>query len=102
MKKILIAAALLFNTSYVAPVFASDNPCTVTLCMWGKLNGQSSKECKGPEREFFNIVKKKKGSFKPNKTFDARKKLLNEECPGGQVANQFIDKIMNKFGKVRL
>lgn len=99
-RNLLIGLALLMSSAYITPVMAADDPCEVTLCLWGKLNGASQSECSSAERKFFDIVKKKKGSFRPDKTFNARKKFLNQECPAGNVASKYTDKIMGKFGKV--
>lgn len=99
--KIFFGITLLIGCMHTAPALAGD-PCKVTFCMWGKLNGASSKDCNSAEKEFFNIIKKKKGSFRPDKTFDARKSFLNQECPAVYGAGQQINMIMNKFGKVRL
>ena len=76
-------------------------PCNVTLCLWEKMNGQSSDECKSPEKQFFNIVKKKKGSIRWGQTFNARKDFLNEECPAKYGASEHVEKVLNKFGKVK-
>jgi hypothetical protein len=73
--------------------------CSVTLCMYGKLTGNSGgSECNSAEKKYFSIEVKKHGKFKPNPTFDARKEFLGE-CSGSDPA--YSDKIMDKFGKVR-
>lgn len=73
--------------------------CTVMLCMFGKLTGNSGgSECSSAEKKFFSIEVKKRGKFKPGPTFDARKEFLGE-CSGSDPA--YSDKIMDKFGKVR-
>lgn len=82
------------------PTYA-DEPCKVTLCLWGKMKGQFDSKCDAPERKFFKIVRKKKGSFLPGHTFDAREDFIKKECPEPYGANEFIDKIMKKYGKVR-
>ncbi|EHL1739755.1 conjugal transfer protein, partial [Escherichia coli] len=46
----------------------------------------------------FNILKKKKGSIRWSKTFDARKAFLNQCSTADPAA---ISKIMSKFGKVK-
>ncbi|EEA0769227.1 TPA: TrbM/KikA/MpfK family conjugal transfer protein [Escherichia coli] len=99
MKKTVLTAGLLcLAAGFSAPSFATD-PCEVVLCMYGKATGNSGgNECKGPEKAFFNIVKKKKGSIRWNKTFDARESFLNQ-CSAADPAA--ISKIMSKFGKVR-
>ena len=57
---------------------ASD-PCASVLCLYGKAVGQGGgSECRSAEKDFFNILKKKKGSIRWSKTFDARKAFLNQ------------------------
>lgn len=78
----------------------SGDPCVVVLCMYGKATGNSGGgECSSPEKTFFNIIKKKKGSFLPNHTSDARKAFISKCDTAGKDA---IDKIVSKFGKVKL
>ncbi|OTB75704.1 hypothetical protein AW102_25515 [Escherichia coli] len=49
------------------------------LCLYGKAVGQGGgSECRSAEKDFFNILKKKKGSIRWSKTFDARKAFLNQ------------------------
>ncbi|ELM38484.1 TrbM-domain protein [Salmonella enterica subsp. enterica serovar Enteritidis str. 642044 4-1] len=50
------------------------------------------------KRTFFNILKKKKGSIRWSKTFDARKAFLNQCSTADPAA---ISKIMSKFGRVK-
>lgn len=76
----------------------ANDPCTVFLCMTGKVRGEKPSECSGPNKTFFNIVKKKKGKFKPSQTFDARKAFLGN-CPSADPKE--VSKILSKFGKVR-
>ncbi|EQB98976.1 KikA protein [Photorhabdus temperata subsp. temperata M1021] len=74
-RKMNYAMCILLSLLYTSTALA-DEPCNVTLCLWGKMNGSSSNECNKPEKQFFNIIKKKRGSFLPNRTFDARKKFF--------------------------
>ncbi|EEX7658531.1 conjugal transfer protein [Escherichia coli] len=79
-----------------APVYAS-NPCASVLCLYGKAIGSGGgSECKSAEKDFFNIIKKKKGSIRWSKTFDARKAFLNQCATADPAA---ISKIMSKFGR---
>lgn len=78
----------------------ADDPCKVTLCLWGKMNGSSRDGCSSAEKSFFNIVKKKHGSFRPDRTFDARKQFLNNECPSVYDPNNFVGKVLGKYGRV--
>ncbi|EAN8472206.1 hypothetical protein D7J10_22795 [Salmonella enterica] len=102
MKKTAIAAALLClfasNIASAGEKVDANDPCTVFLCMAGKVRGETPSECSGPNKTFFKIVKKKKGSIKWSKTFDARKDFLNQ-CSSADPAA--ISKIMSKFGKVK-
>uniref|UniRef100_UPI003EC143FB TrbM/KikA/MpfK family conjugal transfer protein n=1 Tax=Escherichia coli TaxID=562 RepID=UPI003EC143FB len=78
------------------PVYASD-PCASVLCLYGKAIGSGGgSECKSAEKDFFNIIKKKKGSIRWSKTFDARKAFLNQCTTADPAA---ISKIMSKFGR---
>lgn len=102
MKKTAIAAALLCLAASTT-VYAEDNvnpndPCAVFLCMAGKVQGENPSECSGANKKFFSIIKKKKGSIRWGKTFDARKSFLMS-CP--QADRGFINKIMSKYGRVR-
>ncbi|WP_070108851.1 TrbM/KikA/MpfK family conjugal transfer protein, partial [Salmonella enterica] len=56
------------------------------------------RECRSAEKDFFNIMKTKKGSIRWSKTFDARKAFLNQCSTADPAA---ISKIMSKFGKVK-
>lgn len=94
-----LAAILL--TLYLPSASAADEPCKVTLCLWGKMNGSLRTGCTESEKSFFNIVKKKRGSFLPGRTFDARKEALNNECPAPYGASQFVDKVLGKYGRQR-
>ncbi|MDI3440258.1 hypothetical protein QLG07_12380 [Erwinia sp. V90_4] len=93
-----LAAILL--TLYLPRASAAD-PCKVTLCLWGKMNGSLRTGCTEAEQSFFNIVKKKHGSFLPGPTFDARKDALNNECPAPYGASQFVGKVLGKYGSQR-
>jgi len=99
MKKTAIAAALLFLAAgYSAPSSAAD-ACEVVLCMYGKATGNSGgSSCSSAERDFFNIVKKKKGAFLPDHTADARQQLL-EQCKAADP--EAISKIISAFGRIR-
>lgn len=99
--KIILATALLF-CSFHSNTALADDPCKVTLCLWGKMNGAEKNGCSSAEKSFFNIIKKKHGSFLPDHTFDARKKFLNNECPATYGVSQFVNKVLQKYGKVKL
>lgn len=102
MKKTAIAVVLLCLFSSGAANATDDvdanDPCTVFLCMAGKIMGESPSECNRPNKTFFNILKKKKGSVRWSKTVDARKSFLNQ-CSSADPST--ISKIINKFGRVR-
>ncbi|EBM9948425.1 hypothetical protein SNO15_004458 [Salmonella enterica] len=116
MKKTAIAAALLcLAAGFSFPAFSAEDdqsvdltginqaiddhdPCTVFLCMAGKLKGENPSECHGPQKTFFNIVKKKKGHFNPSRTLNARKAFLGN-CPS--APGDIVEKILSKYGKKR-
>ncbi|TNV16129.1 KikA protein [Buttiauxella sp. B2] len=78
----------------------SGDPCVVVMCMFGKATGNSGGEqCSSPEKTFFNIIKKKKGSFLPNHTSDARKAFISK-CD--TATPDVLNKIVGVFGKVKL
>ncbi|MGP3592824.1 hypothetical protein [Vagococcus sp. WN89Y] len=67
--------------------------------MYGKVTGSSGgKECRSAERAFFNIIKKYKHGFRPQKTADARNAFLLE-CKSADPI--IISKIISKFGRLR-
>lgn len=95
--KLLCLATLLTFSVGIPQAYAAD-ACESVLCLYGKAVGSGGGgECKSAEKAFFNIVKKKKGSIRWNKTFDARKSFLNQ-CSSADPAA--ISKIMSKFGRV--
>ncbi|MBN3264798.1 TrbM/KikA/MpfK family conjugal transfer protein [Pectobacterium brasiliense] len=99
MKTILFTACL-FCMSLLLPssVMAAD-ACEIILCLYGKTTGNSGgNECQSAERSFFNIVKKNRHGFQPNRTADARRNLLIE-CKSAEP--KIIDQIINKFGRLR-
>ncbi|CAI2794090.1 conjugal transfer protein TrbM [Serratia ficaria] len=104
MKKTAIAAALLCLTATTMPAMADDNvdsgdPCTVFLCMAGKVMGESPSECNGAVKKFFSInAFKKKHRFNPGKTFDMRQEFLGQ-CASADPAT--VSKILSRFGKIR-
>lgn len=98
MKKIISASVVAFVVATQATwVFAKD-PCETVLCMAGMLNGQVKAEgCDGPVADFFSIVKKKHGEFKPDATQDARREFVNQ-CP---TPEGWGDKIADKYGRLK-
>lgn len=102
MKRRLIFSVSVLSCFLYASSALADDPCKVTLCLWGKMNGSSRDGCSDAEKTFFNIIKKKHGSFLPNHTFDARKDFLNNECPASYGVSQYVDKVLQKYGKVKL
>lgn len=78
----------------------ADEPCNITLCMWGMVSGSDTDGCQSQIKKFFSVKVKKKGSFRPDKTADARKNLLMGECPASMAPHTFIDKIIDKFGRL--
>ncbi len=96
MKSIILSMVAASAIALSAPVYASD-PCASVLCLYGKAIGSGGgSECKSAEKDFFNIIKKKKGSIRWSKTFDARKAFLNQCTTADPAA---ISKIMSKFGR---
>ncbi|MBD8829019.1 TrbM/KikA/MpfK family conjugal transfer protein [Pseudomonas sp. CFBP 13602] len=84
-------------TAHASSAFAKD-PCETVLCMAGMLQGKGVVTgCDGPVADFFDIVKKKHGSFRPDATQNARRQFVNQcPTPGG-----WGDKIADKYGRIR-
>lgn len=104
MKKNYIVGLALVTSSFVlsfSPPAAADEPCNMTLCMWGKVNGSDDDGCQGQIKSFFKKQMKKHGSFLPDHTADAREDMLRDECPASMVPSQFISDIIKKFGRVK-
>ncbi|KHS94528.1 MULTISPECIES: hypothetical protein [Pectobacterium] len=99
MKTILFTACL-FCMNFLLPssVMAAD-ACEIVLCLYGKTTGNGGGNgCQSAESSFFNVVKKSRHGFHPNRTADARRDLLLE-CKSADP--KVIDQIINKFGRVR-
>lgn len=101
MKKTAVAAVLLCMTAGINLPAKADEPCNMTLCMWGKFNGSDSDGCQDQIKKFFKKQVKKKGSFLPDHTADARKDMLVKECPAAMAPAEFINDIIKKFGRLK-
>lgn len=102
MKKHAFVAVLLCLAASPA-VFADErvndnDPCTVFLCMAGKVEGQTPSECRGAIKTFFSLNAFKKFSFDPRKTLDLRRQLLGQ-CASADP--EHVSKILSQFGRVR-
>ncbi|MBA5237080.1 conjugal transfer protein [Pectobacterium aroidearum] len=98
--KTIILTACFFCMSLLLPssVMAAD-ACEIVLCLYGKTAGNGGGNgCQSAESSFFNVVKKSRHGFHPNRTADARRDLLLE-CKSAEP--KIIDQIINKFGRVR-
>ncbi|MEQ9969312.1 conjugal transfer protein [Pectobacterium carotovorum] len=98
--KTIIFTTCLFCMNLLLPssVMAAD-ACEIVLCLYGKTTGNGGGNgCQSVERSFFNVVKKSRHGFHPNRTADARRDLLLE-CKSADP--KIIDQIINKFGRVR-
>ncbi|MFQ1018120.1 TrbM/KikA/MpfK family conjugal transfer protein [Gilliamella sp. BG7] len=80
------------------PSINKDDPCTVFLCMAGKVKGENPSECSSPVKKFFSIVSKKHGKFNGGRTSNARGGFLGQ-CPSADPS--MINKIVSKFGTLR-
>lgn len=76
----------------------SNDPCTVFLCMAGKVKGENPAECSKPTKKFFNIISKKHGKFNIGRTSNARSGFLGQ-CPSADPS--MISKIISRFGTLR-
>lgn len=98
--KTILFTVWLFCMNFLLPssVMAAD-ACEMVLCLYGKTTGNSGgNRCQSAERYFFNVVKKSRHGFHPNRTADARRALLLE-CKSAEP--KIIDQIINKFGRLR-
>lgn len=99
MKNKVSSVFLLCFIWLFSPSVMAADACEVVLCMYGKATGNSGdNECRPAERAFFNIVKKNKHGFLPQKTADARSAFLLE-CKSADPA--IVSKIISKFGSLR-
>lgn len=80
------------------PSINSNDPCTVFLCMAGKVKGENPSECSSPTKKFFSIFSKKHGKFNGGRTSNARSGFLGQ-CPSADPS--MINKIISKFGTLR-
>ena len=103
MTRATLAAALLASLTVAGTAEARD-PCKTMLCMAGKAGVAGSSladsDCSGAISDFFSIVVKKKGKFKPAATARAREQFLNS-CPGSDQNSGPIGEIISKFGTKR-
>lgn len=76
----------------------SGDPCTVVLCMYGKLHGNNQSECSDAVSQFFSLSKFGRHGFDPWKTFIKRRDFLGG-CPTADPA--VVSDIMKRFGKMR-
>ncbi|HGW5540819.1 TPA: TrbM/KikA/MpfK family conjugal transfer protein [Pseudomonas aeruginosa] len=100
MKRSTVITALLASMALVGTAEARD-PCKTMMCMAGQagLMGSSLEEsdCSGAISDFFAIVVKKNGKFKPEATSQAREEFLNS-CPGSEKNQGTITPIISMFG----
>lgn len=95
---VLAAASSVFILS-AAPAQANDAACGMVLCMAAKAMGESGgSECRKYEKQFFNILKFKKGKFSASRTSNARESKLNQ-CPGADPST--VSGVIGAFGGVR-
>ncbi|HCF6891803.1 TPA: hypothetical protein NII59_005811 [Pseudomonas aeruginosa] len=103
MKRSTVIVALLASLALVGTAEARD-PCKTMMCMAGKagLKGGSlaDSDCSGAVSDFFSIVVKKKGKFKPEATARAREEFLNS-CSGSDKNQDTISPIISIFGMKR-
>ena len=103
MKHTVITAALL--CAFACPAFADDDqkvepqdPCTMVLCLAGKLDGSSPAECDPTYKYFMSIKKKDKNGFLPGHTAAERLKKLNA-CPSADSG--VVKDIIKRFGRLK-
>lgn len=102
-KKVIIFISLIcfFNFSFASEQsieIDNGDPCTVFLCMAGKVMGAGgNSECSKPEKTFFSIISKKHKKFNGGRTASARNSFLGQ-CKTADP--EIVNKIIRKFGSV--
>lgn len=102
IKYVFLLLTFVFSNSFAIELneneINSNDPCTVFLCMAGKLKGESPPECSKPTKKFFSIISKKHGRFNGGRTSNARSGFLGQ-CPSAD--SSMINEIISKFGTLR-
>lgn len=85
MNKIILPAAWLWLAASF-PLLAdekvdSGDPCTVVLCLYGKLQGNNQRECRGAVSQFFSLSQFGRHGFDPWKTWVKRRDFLGGVPP---------------------
>lgn len=92
--------ALAFSVSMlvlVTPAQAKD-ACKTVLCMAGMVQGAGVVSgCSGAVRDYFSIIKFRKGKFSASRTASARGSFLNS-CPAN---DGWASKINSQYGRMR-
>lgn len=103
-KKFVKNSCIFFILSFASCSYADDNsvnsndPCTVYLCLAGKLQGANPSECSAPVNKFFRIISKKHGRFNSGRTKNSRANFLSQ-CPS--MDRGIYNKIIERFGSGR-
>ncbi|WP_251327450.1 hypothetical protein, partial [Escherichia coli] len=100
MKKYLSVTLMALSISiYSIPTKAAD-PCQPVLCMWGLVaTGSVQDGCSGSVNNYFSQISFKHGKFSASRTEKKRRGWLTNNCPSASPA--YVDKIQNKFGRLR-
>ncbi|HAU5635947.1 conjugal transfer protein [Citrobacter amalonaticus] len=105
MKKITFVAVSLCLSIFISgTVNARENvdpndPCDVTVCMYGEVTGHSQQECRSAVRKFFSMnAFKKHHRFSPGKTLDMRRQFLGQ-CKSADP--DAVSQILSRYGRVR-
>lgn len=96
MNKILLATVT--SLIFLTPAVQAKDACETVLCMFGKLQGANPNECRPAVKDYFSIVKKKRGKIRWDRTANARLDFLNS-CP--HADSDTTKKINAKFGMKR-
>lgn len=105
MKIITIATVYLYMSFFISDIANArddidpNNPCDVTVCMWGEATGNAQQECRSAVRKFFSMnAFKKHHRFNPGKTFDMRKQFLGKCHSADQNA---VNQILSRYGRMK-
>lgn len=103
MRQKLVTTAFVLATIFAGSAQARD-PCKTLTCMAGKakIDGSSisGDSCDDAISDFFAIVVKKHGEFKPSATSQAREEFINS-CPGSDQNQMAVSTIISIFGTAR-
>lgn len=97
MKQKILTLAVATATVLLSGNALAKDPCKSVLCLSGELikERQGGVNCDQPVRDYFEIIKFRRGKFSESRTASARRSYL-DSCPGADEGIK--DEISNRFG----